>query len=353
MAVATFPSIAVLHDQSLLAIYRAGPAKDSEGSTTMLRRSKDGGRTWSESWKPFADVVAGVRGSLQVVYVTPIKPEELMAVGCWVNRDAFPGAPLFNGDTEGCLPMDILVADSKDNGTTWTEWRKVAVPDDIGPASLTNPILRFPSGRLVISIESNKNYLDSSKWFQRVVHVSSYDGGVSWSEPHTVSQDPSGALFYWDQRAAVSHEGTLATFSWMYNKPENRYLNIRRRVSRDQGLHFTEPEEFGFADQPSHPAVLADGSAVLAWVDRYGSQSIRARWAPALDGAFAEQTEVVIYEASRPASSTANTGELLTDMSRWSFGLPYAEALPDGGAMVVYYAGTPEAMDIHWARLEV
>ena len=38
-------------------------------------------------------------------------------------------------------------------------------------------------------------------------------------------------------------------------------------------------------------------------------------------------------------------------MSLWTFGLPYGETLADGSALVVYYAGTDEAMDIHCARI--
>jgi hypothetical protein len=38
-------------------------------------------------------------------------------------------------------------------------------------------------------------------------------------------------------------------------------------------------------------------------------------------------------------------------MSLWTFGLPYAEALPDDDVLIVYYAGTESVMDIHWARL--
>ena len=52
-------------------------------------------------------------------------------------------------------------------------------------------------------------------------------------------------------------------------------------------------------------------------------------------------------------TATGSTGEMLVDMGRWSFGLPYAETLPDGDVLVVYYAGSPEAMDIRWARLSV
>ena len=41
-AIATFPSVTVLLDASLVAVYRVGPSKDSAGSVTLLRRSMDG-----------------------------------------------------------------------------------------------------------------------------------------------------------------------------------------------------------------------------------------------------------------------------------------------------------------------
>ena len=44
---------------------------------------------------------------------------------------------------------------------------------------------------------------------------------------------------------------------------------------------------------------------------------------------------------------------MLADVLLWSFGLPYAEALPDGDVIVLYYAGTAETMDIHWAHLRL
>ena len=350
-AIATFPSVTVLPDGSLVAVYRVGPSKDSAGSVTLLRRSMDGGRTWSEPWQPFDDVVSGIKGSLQVVYITSLDRGRLIAAACWVNREAFPDQPLFNPESEGCLPMDILVAESKDEGRSWTQWRRIPLPDDVGPASLTNPVLRLPRGRLAISIETNKTYHDTSPWKQRVVYVYSDDEGRSWSEPVTICEDPAGTLFFWDQRAAVTRDGALVTFSWTYHKPENRYLKIRRRISRDEGRTWTEPEDLGFADQPSHPAVLADGSAVLAWVDRYRTQSIRARYATKLTEAFDAGTEVVIYEAGQKSEETGSTGEMLSDMARWSFGLPFAEALPDGDVLIVYYAGSAQAMDIRWARL--
>jgi hypothetical protein len=64
-------------------------------------------------------------------------------------------------------------------------------------------------------------------------------------------------------------------------------------------------------------------------------------------------SEVVIYTHGEAAAQGDNTGALLAEMGLWSFGLPYAEALPDGTVLVMYYAGNATHMDIRWARLMV
>ena len=38
-------------------------------------------------------------------------------------------------------------------------------------------------------------------------------------------------------------------------------------------------------------------------------------------------------------------------MFLWNYGLPFAEALPNGDAMVLYYAPQGEGTAIRWARL--
>jgi hypothetical protein len=227
------------------------------------------------------------------------------------------------------------------------------MPVEIGPPSLTNPVLKLENGTLVLSIETNKQYLDATKWYQRVVFLHSTDGGQTWSEPITAGEDPSGRIFYWDLRSGVAPDGRLGTFSWTYDSAANKYLNIHRRITADGGRTWSQYEDLGFADQAAHPAILPDGRVVLAWVDRFGSHSIRARLAGTIDAPFEAESEVAVYEHEVMATATDNTGELLKDMSMWSFGLPYAEALPDGDVLVLYYAGSDEALDIHWARLRL
>lgn len=359
-AMATFPAFTVLTDGSLLASYSIGSTKDSDDLTIELRRSRDGGATWSEPTTPFDSTVNGVRGSLKSAPMTVLEGDHVLMVALWIDREAFPGQPLFNPATEGCLPMSILLADSYDAGETWTPWRVVPMPDDVGPPSLTTGILRFPSGRLLLSVETNKTYLDDSKWFQRVVHLWSEDGGATWSEPLTVVADPTGRLANWDQRGAVASDGRLVSFTWIYDFEEVAYRNIRRRISHDEGRTYGDPVDLGFADQPSHPALLADGSAVIAWVDRFGTSSIRARRSATVDGPFDAASEVVLYEATptaaRAGAATDSTfaSMVIDEMQTWSYGLAFAEALPSGDVGVVHYAPGPDGgLDVRWVRLGI
>ena len=162
--------------------------------------------------------------------------------------------------------------------------------------------------------------------------------------------DPTGRIFNWDQRAGVAPDGRIGTFLWTYDNKTQTYLNMHRRISADGGRTWSEAEDLGMTDQAAHPAILPDGRTVLSWVDRFNTQSIRARLAPSIDGDFDPASEVVLYEHE---ALTSNDPRGALGFSVWSFGLPYAETLPDGDVLVVYYAGTESAMDIHWTRLSV
>jgi hypothetical protein len=353
-AVLTFGQVVALQQGGLLASYRAGSTKDSADETIEFARSADGGRTWGAPWRAFGPThLHGNLGTVKVCYLTEVAPGRLLAAAMWIDRTSYPDQPLFNAETEGCLPMAILLAESGDAGQSWSEWRHVTMPAEIGPASLTNPMLKLKDGSLALSIESNKPYLDRAKWYQKVVFFHSTDQGLTWGEPVSAGQDPTGRIFNWDLRCGVAPDGRIATFAWTYDTQTSTYRNIHRRISSDHGHSWSDPVDLGITDQAGPPAVLPDGRVVLAWVDRFGTHSIRARVASAVDTPFDPASEVVIYTHGSAAKRDDKTGDLLAEMGAWAFGLPSATALPDGDVLVVYYAGDNGAMDIHWARLRV
>ncbi len=105
--------------------------------------------------------------------------------------------------------MQVLISTSHDNGDNWTPWIVARLPDELGPPSLTAPVLKLPNGRLMMSIESNKAYLDSSKWYQRVVMLYSDDAGQTWGDLQIAGCDPTGRIFNWDQRFGLAPDGRL------------------------------------------------------------------------------------------------------------------------------------------------
>lgn len=350
----TFPALTSLSNGELLLTCRAGSEKVSDDGTILIFRSSDRGQTWTGPETLFAPMrVEGILGSFMNGYLTELEPGHLIAACLWVDRETHPGQPLFN-EHSGCLPMAVLLSDSHDFGRTWSTPRKARLAPELGPPSLTNPILKLPGGILAMSIESNKEYADKSKWFQKVVLCHSSDGGQTWGEPVISGFDPSGRIFNWDQREAVGPDGTIGAFTWTFDNDTQKYLNMHRRVSRNGGKAWSAPEDLGFADQAGHPAVLPDGRVVLAWVDRFGTVTIRARMADSIAGKFDASTEVEIYRHNQRAAHTAATGgETLAEMGLWTFGLPYAEAVGSQEALVVYYTGDSRTMNIGWARLAV
>jgi len=354
-AIYTFPALVALSDGTLLLTCRVGSRKDSADETIELYRSSNGGKTWGTPVNPFKEArVNGQKSSSRLCYLTEINPEHILAASMWTDRETHNGKPFFNAQTEGCLPMGIFLADSFDRGETWSDWRYVELPEELGPPSLTNPLIQLPDGTLVMNIENNKEYEDSSKWYQKVVCFHSSDLGKTWGKPRDTGFDPSGRIFNWDQRVGMTADGTLASFTWTYDTKTQKYLNIHRRISNDGGQTWSVADDVGITDQAAHPAIHPDGRTVLAWVDRYHTQSIRARLATDVSAQFDPDSEVVIYTHSSNDSSTSDdTGALLDEMSIWSFGLPYAETMSNGDVLVLYYSGDNQTMDIHYARLRL
>ena len=116
-AILTFGQVVALHSGGLLAVYRAGSSKDSADELIEFHRSVDGGQSWSGPIWPFSPPkLNGKAGSLKVCYLTELAPGHLLAAAMWIDRTTYPGQPLFNAETEGCLPMEILLAESGDEG---------------------------------------------------------------------------------------------------------------------------------------------------------------------------------------------------------------------------------------------
>ena len=179
----TFPTLCRLSNGTVLAAARAGSGKDTDDETVVMSVSHDDGRSFGAPFQPFPDTVDcfGTPCRHRMSFFTEIGTSGHVIASIHASdRTTYPGSPLFNEETEGAVPMHVVLYDSYDYGSTWGPARTVPLPAWAGPASNTSPLIPLEDGTLVLSDETNKHYDDAGPWKQRVALFRSADLGHTW-----------------------------------------------------------------------------------------------------------------------------------------------------------------------------
>jgi hypothetical protein len=350
-----FPAVCVLPGGRWLCGWRAAPTKAGAiGQHVLACRSDDEGRSWSEPEAPFGPLTVGGRpGLFRGIYMTALGGPRVLAALMWTDHSR-PDLPFFHPQTQGLLDTRIFLARSEDAGGTWSRPQMLDASRFDCPTPITGPVLRLPGGDLLCPFELNKHYEEPGTWRHAPVVMISTDGGASWPLHALPARDPSGRLFFWDQRSGVLADGTVLDLFWTYDTVRDGYLNIHASDSRDGGRSWSAVWDTGLPGQPAQPVSLRDGRIALAFVDRSGAPSIRMRVSADGGRSWPADTEVLIH-APRMASQLGgkrSMHEAVQEMEKFSVGLPNTAPLEGGDVLVVYYAG-PEAdrTDVRWARV--
>jgi hypothetical protein len=355
--IAFFTSLCTLRSGSIISAFQVGSGKHAPDCTLRLSRSADGGRTWAELSTRFQTAVGGVAGSLSGPALVETEPGRLLLLATWFDRRD-PHRPLFDPATEGILHSKILLSESNDNGETWNAWRELPTPGLTGCAT-TGPIVRWPDGILACAFESFKEFDDPRPARHAAWLVASTDGGRTFAAPQLVAQHPEHKVYYWDQRLCPGKtSGELTALFWTHDLQQKRDLHVSlRRARLEEGQLRAEPiRETTMPGQIAAPLVLEDGR-ILAFVvdrDRPGTMTL---WC-SRDGGLtwpAQDRLIVHVHDERAAISQGKENidfkQYWEDMGKWSFGHPALVPLGEDRALLAFYAGTPDAMSIHWARV--
>lgn len=349
-----FPSVVRMARGELLLSWRVGSQKDSTDGAIWMTRSANG-TNWTA---PQQIIAAGLRGGVpgEPHYgpLTALGDGRLLCTVMWVDRSK-PDRPFFNPTTEGLLPLQTLILESRDAGETWQEIGRLDDRPYDAPLAITGPVIELGDGSLACPFEVNKRYDDSGPWRHAAALKFSYDGGRTWPEIVEIANDPSGQLMYWDAHVvAVDKNRCLATF-WTFDREQQCDRTIHLAESTDFGRTWSVPRDLGIAGQVSELVPLGHGRLLLIYVDRFGTRSIRSRLSVDGGKTFDEQ-EIVIHQqplGAADAGQNSATADYLQDMSLWTFGRVQAVADAPGSAWVVYYAGDTSCTGIYVARLKV
>jgi hypothetical protein len=355
--IAFFPSLCVLEDGTILAGFQNGPAKNAASSTIRLARSCDAGRTWSLLPADFETRLGGVAGSLGCAEMVEAEPGRLLLFATWWDRSD-PLRPLFDPVTEGILHSRQLVAESADGGLSWSDWREIPTGGLRGCA-LTGPVLRWDDGAIGLPFESYREFDDPEPRHHAAWLLVSRDGGRSFGQPILVAEHPEHAVYFWDQRLCTrpGADGFTALF-WAHDLNARRDLTVhfrRAALGRDAAAG-APPVPLPIPGQIAAPLELPDGRLLAFVVDR-GRPGTMTLWSSPDGGAtWPEQDKLVVHvhdERARLAQRGAEVdfADYWEDMGKWSFGHPVLRQLPDGRLLAAWYAGSPDCMSIHWARI--
>ncbi|WP_395768356.1 exo-alpha-sialidase [Aquirufa sp.] len=220
------PVLFQMPGKELILFYKDGPAPDEWWG--MLKRSFDGGKTWSAAERLPKDIYGPIKN----------KPE-LLADGTLI-------CPSSSEDHDWRLHMEF----TKDGGKTWS--RTEALNDGVTTSAIQPSILKLPDGKLQLVCRSENDF---------VLQSISADQGKSWSalKPTTLLNPNSGidAVTLKDGRHIIIYNNTKKGRS-----PLNVAISSDGQNWKDVAVLENEPNgEF------SYPAVIqaADGKVHITY----------------------------------------------------------------------------------------
>lgn len=297
--------------RTILAAYPKGHGRGA----IVLKKSPDGGRTWSE------------RLPTPASFATSLEVPTLFRV---VGADGRRRIILWSGLHPARYSL------SEDEGASWSElkpagdWGGIVVMGDLVPAGAPGRHLAF--------------FHDDGRYFKApgaedprkrgvfdLYQVESLDGGATWGAPRSLHA--SSTLHLCEPGAVRSDDGSTLLLLMRENarRAESHWI-----ASRDEGANWSAPS-------PAHPALTGDrhtirrakdGRLVVAYRDMNLAQD--HPWKGDFVAWIGTFEDLV---AARPGQAKVR---LLDNQDSWDCGYPGLEALPDGTFVATTYG--------HWEK---
>jgi len=308
------PSTVLLEDgRTLLCAYPLGHGRGA----IALKRSADGGRSWSER----LPVPASWAGSLE----TP-------TIHRTVDADGARRLILFSG----LFPIRMSI--SPDDGASWSELEPIGPPGEpfggiVAMASVA--ALRGasgqPDGRYLALFHDDGRFLrdGGERGRFQVYRTLSADGGLTWSRPAAIAAREDAELC--EPGLVRSPDGTRLAALLRENGRAHESFSI---TSDDEGLTWSAPREL-------HPALTGDrhvaryapdGRLVVTFRDMGHGSATRGDWV-AWVGTWDDLAD------RRPGQYRVR---LMDNLDSWDCGYAGLEVLPDGTLVATSYG--------HWVE---
>lgn len=292
-------------DRTILAVYPKGHGR----GPIVLKRSEDGGRTWSDR----LPVPENWATSQETPTIYPV-----------VARDGTRRLILFSG----LYPIRMSV--SEDEGRTWTPLAPIG---DYGGIVAMADLVRTTNGDYLAFFHDDGRFFDGDgEAGQFVVYSTrSTDGGLTWGEPEVVATHPTADLC--EPGLIRSPDGRQLA---MLLRENSRTFNSFISFSSDEGRTWNEPVQLpGSLTGDRHQAIYTpDGRLFISFRDMAHETPTRGDWL-AWVGTWEDLVE------GREGQYRVR---IMDNRNQWDSTYPALELLPDGTIVATTYG--------HWTEGE-
>ena len=300
------PTTVLLEDnRTILTVYPKGHG----GGAIIMKRSTDGGRTWSDR----LPVPENWATSKETPTVYPV-----------VDSTGQRRLVLFSG----LYPIRMSV--SEDDGMTWTPLRPIG---DFGGIVAMSDLVRVENGDYLAFFHDDGRYFreDGEPGQFYVYKTRSRDGGLTWGDPTVVVTDPEADLC--EPGLIRSPDGKQLA---MLLRENSRQYNSMLTVSNDEGASWSAPVELpGALTGDRHQAAYApDGRLFISFRDMAHETPTHGDWVG----------WVGMYDDLLEGREGQYRVRLMDNKDGSDAAYPGVEILPDGTFVVTTYG--------HWTEGE-
>jgi hypothetical protein len=342
-----------LSETEFVATYQRGAAMYAADSRIMLTRSHDGGRTWTDQ----CCLLDGTNGDRPYSYhdaqLSRMRDGTLVAVPFRIDRTD-PDQPMFS-PSGGLLPIESVILTSTDDGRTWSEPRRIRVPDGLN-LTLASPVVGLVDGRWLAIFDRFKTYEDDAPYQPLMLGFLSSDRGATWSEPFVVADGEPEGKGFWHGRTIVLDDGRLYTLFWAADMTdqERGAVDLTNHVSIASAgaAEWPMPQPTNLPGQTNYPVQLPDGTFAAVYTMREAEQpgTLVALSDDGIDWDLDHQ--VRIWDATGWTHiGIATPGKYPNSHDTIAFGAPTLHLLPDGDLYATWWCTYASITHIRWARL--
>ena len=338
------PTLVSLGDGHLLCAFDLGQAVESLDYRTHIARSEDNGQTWSEPQRIFED--ENDRLQRHTTRLKRFSDGAIVGMGSrrYVKNE---DEHVFNRETFGQPPHEVITVRSDDDGHTWTGPDVVKTPIE-GPFEICHTIIELTDGRWLWPTSTLRQWDGAAPHGVKAIAFVSHDKGQTWSEYIDIIANDGDNLFQFEQSVIELPDGRLLAASWRFDVEAGISLPLPYAVAND-GKTFSPSKQTGLQGETSKLLSLGDGRVLCV----YRRSDKGGLWGNLLkiDGdEWVNLEEAPLWEGSSSAMGTDASPNELSDLH---FGFPQPHLLPDGNVMIVFWCREDCIHNIRWLRVEV